>query len=95
MIRKQAVLTVFSVSALLVTSMLQADPIGAPDRALPEAQPIHKLLNSRVVSRMPSDFERGMDRQIIARNEIASLQSVLDGKLSQAAASRRAVDTSA
>ena len=112
MIRKLAVLTVFSVSALFTATVICADQAGLPDRALPQVEPIDKLLNNLVVTKEPNDFEQGMAeagwdihkpnnllfynvRQIIARNDIMSLQDRINQKIASQIHSSRAVDSSA
>ena len=112
MIRKLAILTVFSVSALFYVTIICAEQAGMPDRALPQVEPINKLLNNLIVTKQQNDFERGMTeagwdirkpynlafynvRQIIARNDILSLQNEIDKRIASAIHTSRALDSSA
>ena len=60
MIRKLAVLTVFSVSALFVTTIICADQAGIPNGAPPQAKSIDKLLIPPIVTQQQRAFEQGM-----------------------------------
>ena len=112
MIRRLAVLTVFSVSALFFATIICADQAGLPDGALPQTKPIDKLLIPVIVSQRQNVFEQGMAeagwdihkpynlafynvRQIIARNDIMSLENQIDKKISSEVRASRALDSSA
>ena len=112
MIRKLAVLTVFSVSALFFTTVIFADQAGMPDRALHQAESINKHLIPLIVTKQQVAFEQGMAdagwdinkpvnlafynvRQIIARNDIQSLQNEINEKISSRVRSSRALNSSA
>ena len=60
MIRKLAVLTVFSVSVLFWTTVICADQTGAPNGALPQVRPNDKLLLPVINTQQQKDFEQGM-----------------------------------
>ena len=112
MIRKLAVLTVFSVSALFFTTVILADQAGIPDRALPQAEPINKHLIALIVTKQQGTFEQGMAeagwdirkpqnlafynvRQMIARNDIQSLENEINKKIASRVRSSRALNSSA
>ena len=112
MIRKLAVLTVFSVSALFLATIICADQAGLPDRVPPQVKSIDKLLILPIVTNRQNAFEQGMTeagwdihkpynlafynvRQIIARNDILSLQNEIDKKIASGIRSSRALDSSA
>lgn len=83
MIRKLAVLTVFSVSALFTTAMIGANPIGAQDGAFPQARSNDKLLIPLIVSKKQTLSQPVLYdiRPLLAGNEIVSLRNELDKKV--------------
>ena len=96
MIQKLSVLTVFSVSALFFTTMIQAGQAGIADGAIFQAKSNDKLLLARILTPRQNAFEHGINvRQLIAKNDIMSLQNEIDKKIASQCRGSRAIDSSA
>lgn len=99
MIRKLAVLAVFSVSALFFATIVCADQAGLPDGALSQVAPIDKLLMAVIVSPPQNAFEQrmaGVDGcPVVIKREITSLQDEMNERIASAIYASRASGSSA